>query len=432
MKRLPGLLAALALISACSGIAVQTGTTATSSASVTSTPVVTSSTVAQPTSTTDHTTTTTLPSGPPVAWIAPSGVPMAVTLASGETIEVLTPCGESAVVTGGTPVHEVDVVIDPGHGGPVDTGAVAPTGLEEKDINLQVSLAVHDDLVGRGIAALLTRTGDYPVPIGIRTAYSDLVGARAVVSIHHNAPEAPASDIPGVEIFVQSDTPESARLGGLIYDSSMAALSGFDVDWDRAPDAGVMTVLNAASDDAYGMVRLPDAPSALVELGYIANRAEAELFADPEYVPTVAAAVSDAVEAFLTTQEIGAPLVEGRTFTPQRGVGRDQCIEPDLEASLYPDVTEASATVDGEAFEFVVTMSSPYDSPERYADAWRVVGDDGVVYGVRELLHDHAGEQPFTRSLSGVQIPDTVTSVRIQGRDQVYGWGGGEVEVTLP
>lgn len=357
---------------------------------------------------------------------------MAVTTVNGETIEVLTPCGEPATMTAGTPVYEVDVVIDPGHGGPVDTGAVAPTGLAEKEINLQVSLAVHDTLSSRGIPALLTRTGDYPVPIGIRTAYANLVGARAVVSIHHNAPGAPASDIPGVEIFVQSETPESARLGGLIYDNSMTALSAFDVDWDRAPDAGVMTVLNGASEDAYGMVRLPDAPSALVELGYIANRAEAELFSDPEYVPAVAAALSDAVEAFLTTQETGAPLVEGRVFTPQRGVGRDQCIEPDLEASLYPDVVEASVTADDTAYEFVVTMSSPYDSPERYADAWRVIGDDGVVYGVRELLHDHAGEQPFTRSLGGVQIPNTVTSVRIQGRDQVYGWGGEEVAVTLP
>ena len=59
----------------------------------------------------------------------------------------------------------------------------------------------------------------------------------------------------------------------------------FDVEWHRAPDAGVMTVLNTDGEDAYGMVRLPDAPSALVELGYIANPAEAELYEDPAYVP---------------------------------------------------------------------------------------------------------------------------------------------------
>ena len=78
------------------------------------------------------------------------------------------------------------------------------------------------------------------------------------------------------------------------------------------------------------------------------------------------------------------------------------------------------------------TLSSPYDTPERYADAFRVIGDDGVVYGVRELLHDHAAKQPFTRSLGPIEIPEGVTSVTVEGRDQVYGWGGDTVTVTLP
>ncbi len=378
------------------------------------------------------TTTTTAPPGPPVGWIAPSGVPLAVTSVDGDTVEVLTPCGNPETLTEGTPIYEVDVVIDPGHGGPVDTGAVAPTGMAEKEINLRVGLSVQEMLAERGIDAVLTRVGDYPITIRTRSAYSDLMGADALVSIHHNAPRAPASDLPGVEIFVQDQTPESARLGGLIYDEAMAALSQFDVDWDRAPDAGVMTVLNRNGDDAYGMVRLPRAPSALVELGYIANRAEADLFADPDYVTAAAAAVTAAVETFLTSDEPGSPLVDGRTFSPARGVGRDQCIEPDLEGNLYPDVIEASVTRDGAAYDFSVTMSSPYDSPQRYADGLRVTGDDGVVYGVRELVHDHANEQPFTRGLEDVQIPSTVRSVTIQGRDQVYGWGGDTVEVELP
>jgi len=426
MKRLSALFAALMVVSGCAGVAVDPPPTPTvdDSAGL-------STTLTLPTTSIPDTTTTT-PPGPPVGWLAPSGVPLAVTDVDGQTIEVLTPCGNSEMLTEGTPVYEVDVLIDPGHGGPVDTGAVAPTGLAEKDINLQVSRAVHDILSERGIDSMLTRVADYPIPIRTRTTYSDLIGAEAVVSIHHNAPEAPASDIPGVEIFVQHETPEAARLGGLLYDSTMETLSQFDVDWDRAPDAGVMTVLNTEGDDAYGMVRLPEAPSALVELGYIANRAEAELYANPDYVPTVATAVADAVETFLTSQEDGSSLVEGRTFDPARGVGRDRCVEPDLHAALYPDVVDVSVSANGSSYGFVVTMSSPYDSPERYADAWRVIGDDGEVYGVRELLHDHANEQPFTRSLEGVEIPDSVTSVTVQGRDQVYGWGGGAVEVNLP
>ena len=426
MKRLPGLLVAFVVLTGCVEVILgsdQTSTTAPTASTTTSFTVTT---------TTTPSSTTTLPSGPPVAWVAPNGVTLAVTDVDGETIEVLTPCGKPARLTEGSPIHDVDVVIDPGHGGPVDTGAVASTGLMEKEINLRVSLAVEEMLAERGVSSLLTRTGDYPVPIRIRSEYSDLSGARALVSIHHNAPEAPVSDVPGVEIFVQSQSAESARLGGLVFDSTMATLSQFDVDWDRAPDAGVMTVLNSDGEDAYGMVRRPVAPSALVELGYIANTAEAELYADPAYVPAVSAAVADAIVSFLTGEASGSALVEGRIFNPAPGVGTDQCIEPDLEANLYPDVVDASVTTSGNTYEFAVTMSSPYDGPERFADAWRVIGDDGVIYGMLELQHDHANEQPFTRSLAGIDIPNTVRSVTIEGRDRVYGWGGSTTEVSLP
>jgi len=97
----------------------------------------------------------------------------------------------------------------------------------------------------------------------------------------------------------------------------------------------------------------------------------------------------------------------------------------------FPDVVAAVATQTDAGWDFDVTVSSPYDTPERYADAWRVVGPDGAVLGVRELAHDHAGEQPFTRSLRGVQIPAGVDSVVIEGRDQANGWGGATVVVVL-
>lgn len=99
---------------------------------------------------------------------------------------------------------------------------------------------------------------------------------------------------------------------------------------------------------------------------------------------------------------------------------------------LYPDVVDAVARqADDGTWEFDVTISSPYDSPERYADAWRVLGPDGDQLAIRELNHDHASEQPFTRSLSGVAIPADLNEVTIQGRDQVNGWGGDTVTVRL-
>lgn len=98
----------------------------------------------------------------------------------------------------------------------------------------------------------------------------------------------------------------------------------------------------------------------------------------------------------------------------------------------FPDVIDAEAVATSAGWTFSVTISSPYDSPDRYADGWRVVGADGTEYGFRLLTHDHAAEQPFTRSLAGVQIPADVTTVTIEARDQVHGYGGATFELALP
>lgn len=105
----------------------------------------------------------------------------------------------------------------------------------------------------------------------------------------------------------------------------------------------------------------------------------------------------------------------------------------DSAADRFPDVLSAEATYDDAAasWSFAVTLSSPYDTPERYADGWRVMDADGAVYGVHTLAHDHANEQPFTRRQSGVEIPDTVDEVIIEGRDQRNGFGGATVTVSL-
>lgn len=97
----------------------------------------------------------------------------------------------------------------------------------------------------------------------------------------------------------------------------------------------------------------------------------------------------------------------------------------------FPDIVDVAVTGSAPTFSFAVTVSSPYDSPERYADAFRVRGEDGTVYGVTELTHDHATEQPFTRSLSGVTLPAGVSSVVVEGRDQANGWGGGTQTVDV-
>ncbi len=96
------------------------------------------------------------------------------------------------------------------------------------------------------------------------------------------------------------------------------------------------------------------------------------------------------------------------------------------------DVIGAEATKTGNTWRFDVTVQHGDKGWDHYADAWRVVGPDGTVYGTRTLYHPHVDEQPFTRSLAGVSIPSGVREVTVEARDKVHGWGGKHMKVTLP
>ena len=101
------------------------------------------------------------------------------------------------------------------------------------------------------------------------------------------------------------------------------------------------------------------------------------------------------------------------------------------DGQRFPDVVDVQAERAGDTYTFTVTISSPYDTPERYADGWRITGSDGTVYGEHELTHDHAAEQPFTRTQAGVRIPDGVDQVVVEGHDLANGYGGQAVTVAL-
>ncbi|MEO0360324.1 MAG: hypothetical protein AAF322_04410 [Pseudomonadota bacterium] len=96
------------------------------------------------------------------------------------------------------------------------------------------------------------------------------------------------------------------------------------------------------------------------------------------------------------------------------------------------DVVAAEARQVGATWTFTVTVRHDDEGWSHYADAWRVVAPDGTVLGERKLLHPHETEQPFTRSLSGVSIPDDVDVVTIEAHDNVHGWGGAAIETPLP
>jgi nucleotide-binding universal stress UspA family protein len=86
----------------------------------------------------------------------------------------------------------------------------------------------------------------------------------------------------------------------------------------------------------------------------------------------------------------------------------------------------------GGRYRFDVSVRHGDEGWDHYADAWDILGPDGIVLGTRVLLHPHESEQPFTRSLAGVAIPETVREVTIRARDKVHGFGGREITVTVP
>ena len=305
----------------------------------TAVPAPTATPTAVPTSTPVPTPT---PTPEPKGLITDTGVPVQILASLLESTIVMTPCGRVAEITGGEPLHGIRVVLDPGHGGPIDTGAVGPNGLVERDLNLDLSFATQAELEARGITVALTRTFDYATILATRAAFADALEVEALVSIHHNAPNAFASDVPGTEIFVQSDSPDSRRLGEVLYETVFDALATIEgIAWTTAGDAGVVRVLNTEGGDAYGMIRRPSTPTALIELGYLSNASEAELFATPEYIELAAIALADGIEAYLDTDEPGRGWVEEpRVFNPNRAPGQDVCVDPPLDAD---DLAELEA-----------------------------------------------------------------------------------------
>jgi len=142
-----------------------------------------------------------------------------------------------------------------------------------------------------------------------------------------------------------------------------------------------------------------------------------------------AAAAEDAATA--------APLPES-TVTASEPVPAEEATSPPsledgdvIDTERFPTVVDVTAAPAGDnSWRFDVTLSSPYDTPERYADAWRVLDADDNELGIRVLTHDHANEQPFTRSTT-VEVPAGLDQVFVEGRDQVNGWSGERFEVDL-
>ena len=89
------------------------------------------------------------------------------------------------------------------------------------------------------------------------------------------------------------------------------------------------------------------------------------------------------------------------------------------------DVVQVSVTAaDIGIYRFDVTVQHGDTGWDHYADKWEIVAPDGKILGTRKLLHPHVNEQPFTRSLSGVKIPDNIQQVSVRAHDSLHAYGG--------
>ena len=97
------------------------------------------------------------------------------------------------------------------------------------------------------------------------------------------------------------------------------------------------------------------------------------------------------------------------------------------------DVTrvEVRQTASG-IYHFDVTVRHDDTGWDHYVDKWDVLAPDGTVVGSRTLYHPHVDEQPFTRSLSGVKVAETIFELTVRAHDSVHAYGGKTVTVVLP
>lgn len=83
-------------------------------------------------------------------------------------------------------------------------------------------------------------------------------------------------------------------------------------------------------------------------------------------------------------------------------------------------------------FRFDVTVRHEDEGWKHYANRWQVEAPEGKILGTRVLLHPHVNEQPFTRSLTAVNVPADVKNVVIRAFDSVHADSDKTVNVMIP
>lgn len=87
-----------------------------------------------------------------------------------------------------------------------------------------------------------------------------------------------------------------------------------------------------------------------------------------------------------------------------------------------PQVLDVKVTKAGMVWNVSVTLRHDDTGWDHYADGWEVLDARGQRLGFRKLMHPHVEEQPFTRSLHGLVVPDGTREIFIRTRCSHHGW----------
>jgi N-acetylmuramoyl-L-alanine amidase len=198
------------------------------------------------------------------------------------------------------------VVLDPGHGG-YDKGQVSRYG-NEKDFALDVARKLRPLLQAKGLRVVMTREGDYFVPLEVRAKIANAARHSIFVSIHFNA-TSDNPDATGFEIFsftprgapstsdtALTSTSYSMQPGSAIDAQSMAlsaciyhSLIGHIPEYDRGIKRARFAVL-----------RLTKVPAVLIEGGFLTERGECKLIANKDWRGKLAGAIGMGIENYRT------------------------------------------------------------------------------------------------------------------------------------
>jgi N-acetylmuramoyl-L-alanine amidase len=238
------------------------------------------------------------------------------------------------------------IVIDPGHGG-IDNGTKAPSGEIEKAIVLDFAQLLRERIekIGKYRVAL-TRTDDSFIALADRVQFARARQAALFVSIHADALPRGEGDAQGATVYTLSETASDAEAARLAEAENRAdVIAGLDLSSEPNDVADILIDLaqretknfsvqfarmlvgemrNAArlhkhplKAAGFRVLKAPDVPSVLVELGYVSNRQDMKSLTSDAWRGRAADAIVQAVDNFFTTRLAGAGRKTGQNKTGQ-------------------------------------------------------------------------------------------------------------------